>query len=103
MQFLVTGYDGTDEQAAQRRLAARTDHLQGVAEASAKGEHLYGAALLNEEGKMIGSFLVTDYPNRELLDEWLKVEPYVLGKVWERIEVTPCAVAPIFMKEISNK
>jgi len=98
MQFLVTGTDGTDEKALERRLAARDAHLKGVAEASGKNEHLYGAALLDEAGKMIGSFLVVEYPDRDALDAWLKTEPYVLGGVWERVEVTPCKVAATFMR-----
>lgn len=98
MQYLVTGFDGTDAEALNRRLAAREAHLQGVEEASAKGEHLYGAALLDQSGKMIGSFLVVAYPTREDLDAWLEREPYITGKVWERVEVVPCRVAPIFMK-----
>lgn len=97
MQFLVTGYDGSDEKALERRLAARDAHLKGVEAAAAKGEHLYGAALLDAEGKMVGSFLVVDYPHREALDAWLKKEPYILGNVWERVEITPCRVAPTFM------
>lgn len=98
MQFLVTGYDAGDANALERRLAARDAHLKGVEEASVRGEHLYGAALLDDEGKMVGSFLVVEYPNREALDAWLKTEPYVLGNVWERIEVAVCRVAPVFMK-----
>ena len=98
MQFLVKGYDGSDGNALDRRLAARDAHLKGVEEAARKGEHLYGAALLDETGKMIGSFLVVEYPDREALDAWLKTEPYVLGNVWQRIEVIPCKVAPIFSK-----
>ncbi len=82
MQFLVTGYDGHDEKALERRLGAREAHLKGVEEAAARGEHLYGAALLNDEGKMVGSFLVVDYPNREELDAWLKREfdTYIMKK-----------------------
>ncbi len=99
MQFLVTGTDGTDENALERRLAARAAHLKGVAEASERREHLYGAALLDASGKMIGSFLVVEYPDRDALDAWLRTEPYVLGRVWERVEVTPCKVAATFMKE----
>jgi len=98
MQFLVTGYDYKDEKALERRLAARDAHLKGVEAAAAVNQHLYGAALLDEAGKMIGSFLVVDYPNRDALDAWLDVEPYVLGRVWERIEVVACKVAPTFCK-----
>ncbi|MEB1808322.1 MAG: YciI family protein [Bacillaceae bacterium] len=98
MQFIITAYDGTDEQALERRLDAREEHLQGVEERFKTGEHLYGAALLDDEGKMIGSVMVVDYPSKEALDEWLKVEPYVVQNVWQKIDVQSCKVAPTFMK-----
>ncbi|TCN26195.1 YciI family protein [Mesobacillus foraminis] len=47
---------------------------------------------------MIGSMMVVDYPSREELDKWLKEEPYVVGNVWQNIEIKPCRVAPIFME-----
>lgn len=98
MQYIITAYDGTDEQAIDRRLMAREEHLKSVERRVEAGQHLYGAAILDDEGKMIGSIMVVDYPTREELDNWLKVEPYVTGKVWEKIEIQPCKVAPIFMK-----
>ncbi|WP_373566092.1 hypothetical protein [Mesobacillus foraminis] len=42
--------------------------------------------------------MVVDYPSREELDKWLKEEPYVVGNVWQNIEIKPCRVAPIFME-----
>jgi uncharacterized protein YciI len=41
--------------------------------------------------------MVMDFPSRAELDEWLKVEPYVVGKVWERVEVFKAKVPPIFL------
>lgn len=98
MQFIVTAYDGTDDKALERRLKAREEHLVSVETRYKDGQHLYGAALLDDEGDMIGSMMIVDYPSREELDNWLKVEPYVVGNVWEKIEVQPCRVAPTFMK-----
>lgn len=97
MQFIVTGYDGTDEGAMERRLAVRADHMKLVESMQKEGKHLYGLAILDENEKMIGSVLVVDFPTREALDEWLKIEPYVTGDVWRQIEVRPCKVAPVFM------
>ncbi len=98
MQFVVTAYDGTDEYALERRLRARAEHLKSVEKRFNEGNHLYGAALLDDTEKMIGSMMVVDYPSKEALDEWLKEEPYVTGNVWQRIDVLPCKVAPIFME-----
>jgi uncharacterized protein len=52
---------------------------------------------LDENERMIGSVLIVDFPTRDALDEWLKIEPYVVGDVWRRIETTPCKVPPMFM------
>ncbi|BAQ08877.1 hypothetical protein OXB_0405 [Bacillus sp. OxB-1] len=97
MQFIVMAYDGTDDEALSRRLQAREQHLQSVTQRAEAGEHLYGAALLDDDGKMIGSMMVVEYPSREELDRWLKAEPYVLGDVWRKIEIKPCQVPPIFL------
>jgi uncharacterized protein YciI len=90
-------YDGTDEKALERRLAVREQHLKSVEENFKDGKHLYGAAILDDAGKMIGSMMVVDYPNREELDNWLEVEPYVVGNVWQKIDIQASKVAPIFM------
>ncbi len=97
MQYIVTAYDGTDEHSVDRRLAAREAHLKSVEKRVQEGQHLYGAALLDEGGRMIGSVMVVDFPSREELDQWLEVEPYVTEKVWQKIDIQPCQVAPLFM------
>ncbi|MBI2611983.1 hypothetical protein HYW54_04550, partial [Candidatus Gottesmanbacteria bacterium] len=33
-----------------------------------------------------------DFPSEEKLQEWLKKEPYVTGKVWKTVEVIKCNV-----------
>lgn len=81
MQFIVTAYDGKDEMALERRLAVREQHMALVAKLLGERKQLCGAAILDENEKMIGSMLVVDFPTREELDEWLKIEPYVVGKV----------------------
>lgn len=98
MQFIITAYDGTDEQAFERRIQAREAHLQSVEKRFKAGQHLYGAAMLNDAGKMIGSMMIVEYPSREALDEWLQEEPYVIGGVWRNIQIQPCNVAPMFME-----
>ena len=64
----------------------------------AGGNYLMGVALLNKNNQMIGSVMILDYPSRKELDEWLKIEPYVVNKVWEKIEIIPCQVGPTFCK-----
>ncbi|HMS24885.1 MAG TPA: YciI family protein [Acidimicrobiia bacterium] len=90
MQFLIIGRDGTDDEALNRRLAVREDHIALGDTMVADGTMWYGAALTTEDGKMCGSMLMMDFPSRQELDEWLAIEPYVVGKVWESIEIQTC-------------
>jgi uncharacterized protein YciI len=96
MQFLLIAHDGDDDGALNRRLQAREQHIALGDEMVANGSMLYGGALLDEQEKMIGSVLVLDFPTRQELDAWLKIEPYVLGDVWRRIDVQPFRVGPSF-------
>lgn len=46
-------------------------------------------------------FIVTGYDgtdDKALEEEWLDNEPYVLGKVWAKIEITGAKVAPLWDK-----
>jgi uncharacterized protein len=99
VQFLVVAHDGRDEEARERRLRARPAHMAGLEKMKRAGEALYGAAILDEQERMIGSAMVVDFAARSELDAWLAAEPYVVGRVWERIDVHPCRVAPLFLPE----
>ena len=98
MQFIVIAYDGTDEEALSRRLAVREEHIKLGDKMVAKDHMLHGGAILDDEGNMIGSVLVCDFPSRKELDAWLKIEPYVTGNVWQNIEVKPYRIGPSFLK-----
>lgn len=96
MQFIVMGYDGTDEGALARRMAAREDHLKVCADSVANGTQLIGAAMMDLNGKMNGSCMIMNFDTRAELDAWLKSEPYIAGKVWERVDVIECKVPDTF-------
>ena len=98
MQFLVIAYDGTDDKAPERRMAAREVHLAGIVKMKEEGKAIYGVAILNDREEMIGSALVVDFPTRADVGAWLKTEPYVVGDVWRNIEVFPARVPPMFVK-----
>jgi uncharacterized protein len=93
MQFLLTAYDGTDAGAPERRLKVRPEHLEKVEILRKSGEFLFGGAILDDKGQMIGSMIVYEFPDRKALDEWLKEEPYIYGKVWEKINIVPFRLA----------
>lgn len=95
-QFIVIGHDFTDDGALERRMATRDAHLAVLSESVANGKQLMGAATMDDDGKMNGSVMVMNFESREELDAWLAREPYVTGKVWDKIEVIPCKVPPIF-------
>jgi uncharacterized protein YciI len=97
MPFLIFGYDGKDEQALDRRLAARPNHIQLGDKLRDQGKVLYGVAMLNDDKKMIGSVYIVNMDTREEVDKYLETEPYVTGNVWQKIEVMPCAVGPSFV------
>ena len=94
MHYVVLGYDGDDEQAAQRRAAAREEHLAGAAELHQDGTLLFAAGILDKSGALVGSMMVFDFESSEELDHYLEAEPYVTGQVWERVEFCRVQVAP---------
>ena len=75
MQFIVKAYDGAGM--LDKRMEVRPLHLEGMARL---GKHVVCAGgLLDEEGKMKGSALIMDFPDRKGLDDYLASEPYVFG------------------------
>ncbi len=94
MQFLIIGYDGTDAKAPARRQAARQAHLDGVKALRRSGNCIEGGAMLNDAGEMIGSALIMEFDSEEQMREWLSKDPYVVGKVWQTIDVRPFRCAP---------
>lgn len=94
-QFLLIAHDGRDEHALERRMAARPAHFERAAQLKVAGNFILGGALLDEAGNMKGSMMVVQFPDRAAVDEWLRTEPYMLGKVWEQVEVQPFKVATV--------
>jgi uncharacterized protein YciI len=92
-QFLVLAYDGTDAGAPERRKSVRPRHFEGIKPMVEKGEIVYGGAILDDAGGMIGSAVFVEFPSRRELDAWLDREPYVKERVWQKIEVKPVRVA----------
>nr|MCR5352497.1 YciI family protein [Bacteroidales bacterium] len=89
MQFVIKAFDGAGQ--LDRRMEVRPRHFAGMA---ALGDHILCAgAMLDEAGRMKGSVLVVEFAGRAELDAYLAQEPYVLEKVWDRIEIEPMNVA----------
>ena len=92
MQYLVIGKDGTDEKVIERRMTVREAHLKLGDKMELEGSRWYGCVMLDDNGKMIGSMAVMDFPSEKELHEWLDREPYVTGKVWQTVEIYKCNV-----------
>ena len=88
MQFVIRAYDGAGK--LDKGMEVRPRHLEGMKKLN---EHIICAGgLLDDEGKMKGSALIMEFESRKELDDYLANEPYVLEKVWEKIEVEPINV-----------
>ncbi|MGB0747574.1 MAG: YciI family protein, partial [Magnetospiraceae bacterium] len=82
MQFLVIGMDGDDAEALDRRLANRDAHLAKARALFATGNLVSAGALVDDDGRMMGSAVQYDFPSREELDavelnpssEWVHTE-----------------------------
>ena len=93
MQYQITAFDGTDEQANERRMSARPAHLKEAAVLKNAGNIIAGGAILDDDGNMIGSTLYVDFETPDELDAWLVNDPYVKEGVWEDINIMPIRLA----------
>jgi uncharacterized protein YciI len=94
-QYVITAYDYTDVDALTRRMNVRPHHLDGARELKASGNFITGGAILNDEGKMIGSVMILQFETEEELEAWKQRDPYITQKVWETIDVKPFKVADV--------
>lgn len=89
MQYVIHAYDHTDADALDRRMAVRPAHLDYVRQLKADGQFLLGGALLDPEGRMIGSMLMLDLATDEQLAHYLNTDPYIVQGIWDKIDVKP--------------
>ncbi len=94
-QYLITGYDYTDDGALDRRMAVRPHHFDNAKLYKEKGNYITGGAILDDNGKMIGSAMVLQFENEEELEAWKKGEPYITQKIWETVDVKPFKLASV--------
>lgn len=73
MLFALFGFDKPGVGAEIRR-ANRAAHLEFVARDPSIFR--YGGALLDESGKMVGSLMLVELPDRAALERFLAEEPY---------------------------
>lgn len=93
--YLVVARDGSDEGALARRMAAREAHFASSKPMVECGQMVSGGAILDDNGKMIGSAMMVNFKTRAELDAWLARDPYTIGDVWRTVEVTPMLIAGV--------
>lgn len=103
MLFMVLANDADDAGALERRMANRGEHVKVMDASKAEGKCRFGAAMLDEAGKMCGSVIVLDMPDMAAVEAWMKAEPYVAGNVWGDVRVIPLKVGPSFESEFGSK
>jgi uncharacterized protein YciI len=94
-QYLITGYDYTDAGALQRRMNVRPHHLDVAKVLKEKTNFIIGGAILNDDGKMIGSIMIMQFETEEELEAWKQSEPYITQKIWESVDIKPFKVANV--------
>jgi len=94
-QYVIHAWDGKDESALDRRMAARPSHFENARRLKALGNFIFGGAILDENGKMIGSNMIMQFETDYELQDWLDSEPYIIKKVWEKYELHPFKVADV--------
>ena len=95
MQYLLIAQDTADPGAYERRMKCRPEHLEKIAVIKRAGKFICGGAILDISGKMAGSMIVYDVTDRNELDRLLLDEPYIINKVWDKIEIRPFKMATI--------
>ena len=98
MQFIIKAYDGKNM--LEKRMAVRARHLENMA--SVKGKVICAGGLLDDDGKMKGSALILDFKSRDLLEEYLRTEPYITEHVWEKVEVEPMNVVIVNVEKVGK-
>lgn len=96
MHYVVIAHDHEGEEALQRRLQVRPEHLARCEKMVDAGTLVFAVALLDDDDRMIGSVMVVDLPSRHDVEQWLEDEPYMLNDVWRQVEITRGRVGPWF-------
>lgn len=94
-QFLILAKDEKDDDALQRRLSVRQNHLDRMKVELEKAIFITGGATLDDQGTMNGSMLVIDIEDMASAVKWINADPYVLGRVWGSFEVLPFRMAKV--------
>lgn len=96
MQFVLIAKDAEDAEVLKRRAAANNNHITYSNFAAEAGEQIISASLLDKKNNIRGTIMIVSFKNRERLNEWLEMEPYMTNKVWDNLDIIPCEVGKSF-------
>lgn len=85
MHFAFWARDVPD--ALELRLELRPAHLERLVHAHRDGMFLGGGAMLDDEGRMVGSAGVLQAEDLEAARAWVADDPYARGGLWEQTRV----------------
>lgn len=98
MQFMIKAIDGANM--LEKRMEIRPRHLENMSKVN--GRIICAGGLLDGDGRMKGSMLVMDFSDRAELEKYLESEPYIIERVWEKIEVEPMNVVIIDGRKVGK-
>jgi hypothetical protein len=81
-----------------RRKQHRSAHLENLRKLKNEGKIAVAAGLLSDENSLNGSATFFTVDSKEEVEELLKSEPYVIGQVWETIDIIPCLIPDFLLK-----
>ncbi|PVV03246.1 hypothetical protein BB560_002286 [Smittium megazygosporum] len=94
--FFIKVYDFTDEEALSRRMAVRQQHIEGMKPVYGSGVLVTGGAILDDNGKMIGSALILKAESKEAAIELMSNDVYATGRAWDMSTVDIVNYKPAF-------
>lgn len=89
MQFTIIARDDTAVGTLEKRLAAREKHMERIHAMKAEGTIIDGGALIDNDGKMIGSVVLCEFTDRTALDSYIESEIYFTEGVWKDVSILP--------------
>ena len=95
---MVLAWDGADDEAVARRDTWRPVHTESITALFEQGRVVLGAGILDDNGVVRGSLVVTDYPSREDVEGYIASEPFQTGGVWDRVEVYPLRLPDMYLQ-----
>ncbi|MDB5413537.1 MAG: hypothetical protein JWR10_1872 [Rubritepida sp.] len=95
MGYVVLGWDGEDEQAAGRRAAVRSKHLEVITRWAEAGRLNLAVPLFRADGSVAGSIMIFDGEDEVGTREYLLEEPFAREGVWLSYQMRPYRIAPL--------